>query len=83
MCKHFDTVITIACSAVKCLEGTLQCMLMHSIRIVSISTLVRRTLNKSKRTAEELVVVDLVDVEFLSASDVGSCDHSHIIHLCR
>ena len=83
MCKQFDTVITIAGSAVECLEGTLQCMLMHSSRIVSISTLGRLTLNKSKRAAEELVVVDLIDVEFLSASDVCACDHSHIIHLGR
>ena len=58
-------------------------MLMHSIRFVSIGTLVTRTLNKTNRAAEELVVVDLIDVEFLSASDVGACDHSHIVHLGR
>ena len=58
-------------------------MLMYSIRIVLVETLVSWTLNNSKRAAEKLVIVDLTDIKFLSASDVGTCYHGHIIHLGR
>ena len=47
-------------------------MLVNSIGVVLVLTLVGCTLNNSKRTVIELVTVDLIDVEFLSASDVST-----------
>ena len=58
-------------------------MLVYAVRIVSIGRLVRRTFNKSKWAAEELVIVYFFDIEFFSTSVVGTCYHSHIIHLGR
>ena len=47
-------------------------MLMYAIRIVSIGKLFPGTLNKSKWTTKKLVSVYLIDVELLSAPDVGT-----------
>ena len=56
-------------------------MLVNYIGVVLVVTLVGGTLNYSKRTVMKLVIVYLIDVEFLSASDVSTCDHTHIVHL--
>ena len=58
-------------------------MLVYSIGIVFVETLVGWKLYNSKLAVMELVIVYLIDVKFLSASDVGTCYHSHIIHLGR
>ena len=58
-------------------------MFVHSIRIVLVATIVSWTLNNSNLAVIILVIVDLIDVEFFSASDVSTLDHSHIIHLGR
>ena len=58
-------------------------MLVNSIGVVLVVTLFGGTLNNSKRTVMELVIIYLIDVEFLSASDVSTCDHSHLVHLGR
>ena len=47
-------------------------MLVNSIGIVHVVTPVGGTLYNSKRTVMELVIVDLIDVEFLSATDVST-----------
>ena len=56
-------------------------MLVYSIGIVLVKTLVGWTLYNSKWAVMELVIVYLIYVKFLSGFDVGTCYHSHIIHL--
>ena len=83
MCKYFGAVFTIARRAVECQEWTFQGMLVHSIGIVLVDTRVSWTIYNSKWAVIELVIVYLIDIKFLSASNVGACYHGHIIHLSR
>ena len=54
-------------------------MLVYSIGSVLVGTLVSWALNNSKWALIELVIVYLIDAEFLSASNVGTRYHSLII----
>ena len=58
-------------------------MLVYSIGIVFVETLVSWTLNNSEWAVMELVIDYLIEVEFLSASNVVTRYNSHIIHFGR